>query len=279
MWSEGRLCGMVGYNRLDWDNRTAFIGYWLAKDAEGKGIVTRCCRALVDHAFTELGLNRVVIQVAVGNFRSQAIPDRLGFSREGIAREGEWLYDRYVDLAVNALLRTAFAPETPPAAQDSRPLPGDAPSDKAGSRLTVHMVASLDGYVARKDVGHRTEALVMDASLDQQIQDFLKLHKLHEFHTFMEGAEECSPDHVFTLLSDNTSKFITYQTDDGMQRQCSWWHSQMRNVPSDAASMKAAVWATLLRQEDIIFHRDDGSGETFPLSLPAMRLRPVAVDF
>lgn len=31
------------------------------------------------------------------------------------------------------------------------PLPGDAPSDKAGSRLTVHMVASLDGYVARKD--------------------------------------------------------------------------------------------------------------------------------
>lgn len=105
MWSEGRLCGVVGYNRLDWDNRIAVIGYWLAKDAAGKGIVTRCCRALVDHAFTEHKLNRVVIQVAVGNVRSQAIPDRLGFTREGIAREGEWLYDRYVDLAVNALLR------------------------------------------------------------------------------------------------------------------------------------------------------------------------------
>ena len=119
----------------------------------------------------------------------------------------------------------------------------------------------------------------MDAAIDKQIRDFLRIHKLHEFHTFMEGTEECAPDYAFTLMSDNTHKFITYRTDDGMQRQCTWWHSQMRHVPSDSASMRDAVWATLLRQEDIVFHRDDGSGEAFPLSLPATRLRPIVVDF
>ncbi len=105
IWCEGKLCGVVGYNRIDRNNRTGTLGYWLAKNYEGKGIMTACCRAFVSHAFDEYGLNRLVILVATENHRSQAIPDRLGFRREGIFRDGEWLYDRYVDVTINALLR------------------------------------------------------------------------------------------------------------------------------------------------------------------------------
>ena len=69
------------------------IGYlWI-----DRGIMTRACRALTHHAFTALALNRVEIAAAPENRRSCAIPERLGFVEEGLHREAEWLYDRYVD--------------------------------------------------------------------------------------------------------------------------------------------------------------------------------------
>jgi ribosomal-protein-serine acetyltransferase len=104
IWHRERLCGVVGYNRIDSENRIGYIGYWLSKDAEGKGIMTDCCRAVVKHGFEEYGLNRIVITVATNNIKSQAIPDRLGFSKEGVLHDAEWLYDHYVDHTVNALL-------------------------------------------------------------------------------------------------------------------------------------------------------------------------------
>lgn len=92
-----RIVGLAGYHPIRWAERSVEIGYWLSRDALGKGIMTKCCRVLVDHAFTQLGLNRVSIPAAVGNSRSRAIPERLGFRREGIIRDAEWLYDHYVD--------------------------------------------------------------------------------------------------------------------------------------------------------------------------------------
>ena len=66
--------------------------------------MTRGCRALIAHGFTELDLHRVEIRCAVDNLKSRAIPERLGFRREGQLREVEWLYDHFVDHVVYGLL-------------------------------------------------------------------------------------------------------------------------------------------------------------------------------
>lgn len=100
----GRIVGIVGYHPIDWANKSVEIGYWLGSEAVGRGIMTRSCRALIDHAFGALGLNRVAIPAAVGNARSRAIPERLGFTSEGITRETEWLYDHWVDHVRYSLL-------------------------------------------------------------------------------------------------------------------------------------------------------------------------------
>jgi ribosomal-protein-serine acetyltransferase len=105
---DGELCGMTGFNWIDSVNRCCEIGYWLRADRQGRGIITRCCRALIEHAFNDLDLNRVNIPVAVGNEKSRAIPERLGFHLDGTLRDGEWLYVRYVDLALYTLLRRDY---------------------------------------------------------------------------------------------------------------------------------------------------------------------------
>jgi len=101
---RGRVAGQVGYNELNWSNSKTEIGYWLGSAFQGHGIMTRACRALVNHAFHELKLNRVEIKCAVGNGRSRAVPERLGFTAEGTLREAELLHDRYVDLVVYSML-------------------------------------------------------------------------------------------------------------------------------------------------------------------------------
>ena len=59
---------------------------------------------MLDHIFDELGLHRVEIRCGTGNLRSCAIPERLGFTREGVVREAEWVNDRWVDLVVWGIL-------------------------------------------------------------------------------------------------------------------------------------------------------------------------------
>lgn len=105
---EGRMAGQIGYNVIDWQNRRTEIGYWLAASFQGKGIMTRACRALIDHAFGGLSLNRVEINCAVGNERSRMIPERLGFTLEGVLRQGEWLHDSFHDLVVYSMLASEW---------------------------------------------------------------------------------------------------------------------------------------------------------------------------
>jgi ribosomal-protein-serine acetyltransferase len=94
---DGRLVGMVGYHSIDWLNRKSSIGYWLARDEQGRGTMTEAVRAHLDHGFATWTLNRILIQAAVENARSRAIPERLGFREEGILRQVERVGDRMLD--------------------------------------------------------------------------------------------------------------------------------------------------------------------------------------
>ncbi|MBS1886926.1 MAG: GNAT family N-acetyltransferase [Actinobacteria bacterium] len=90
-------------------NRSTSIGYWLAAEAEGRGLMTAAVRMLVDHAFREWGLHRVVIEVVADDARSRAIPERLGFREEAVLREAKLLRGRYED----AILYAMLAPDWP----------------------------------------------------------------------------------------------------------------------------------------------------------------------
>jgi len=104
IWVDGALAGNVGCHPIDWPNRNCSIGYWVDAGQQGKGLITRCCAALLDYLFDEARLHRVEIRCGTGNTRSCAIPARLGFTREGVANQAEWVMDRWVDLVVWGML-------------------------------------------------------------------------------------------------------------------------------------------------------------------------------
>lgn len=98
------LAGVIGYNSLDFKNNIGSIGYWLAENKQGKGIMTKAVQALVSYGFEELKLNRMAIHVAEENKASRAVAERLGFQYEGHMRQVEWLYDHYVDHIIYSML-------------------------------------------------------------------------------------------------------------------------------------------------------------------------------
>ncbi len=107
---DGQVRGTVGLKTIDWSNRKVEIGYWLAAGYQGKGLMTDACRAIVDYAFREWRLHRIEIRVAVGNRRSAAIPERLGFALEGTHRQAQRLRERWLDMQVFGLLAEHWKP-------------------------------------------------------------------------------------------------------------------------------------------------------------------------
>lgn len=109
---QGGLCGVIGFHAFDPLNRVTSLGYWLAQDFCGQGIMRSSVTACLDYAFHERGMNRLMIRCAVGNERSRRIPQALGFQFEGIQREAEWLYDHFVDLEVYSMLASDWPGST-----------------------------------------------------------------------------------------------------------------------------------------------------------------------
>ena len=103
--SDQTIVGRIGLHHINQQNKSAAIGYWLNRDMEGEGIISRSCRQIIDLAFNELGLNRIEIKAAVENTKSQAIPERLGFQREGISRQSEFVNGIFLDLVVFSMLK------------------------------------------------------------------------------------------------------------------------------------------------------------------------------
>ncbi len=104
IWYRGGMTGVIGLHHLDRSHRKSSLGYWLHRDHEGKGIVTRATRAMIDHLIRKEKMNRIEIGCAVENTKSRAIPERLGAREEGVRRQVEWRSDHFVDHVIYSVL-------------------------------------------------------------------------------------------------------------------------------------------------------------------------------
>ncbi|MFC1588328.1 GNAT family N-acetyltransferase [Planctomycetota bacterium] len=93
IWYKKELAGVIKFSKriLGLQDpvhvKVGELDYMLAPAFRGKGIITKACSAMIDYAFDELGMKRMEIWVFEENKKSVAIPERLGFKKEGVLRE------------------------------------------------------------------------------------------------------------------------------------------------------------------------------------------------
>jgi ribosomal-protein-serine acetyltransferase len=67
--------------------------------------MTRACKGLVEYAINSLGINRIELRACTENYKSRAIPERLGFKNEGTIRQVELINGRYHDHVIYGILK------------------------------------------------------------------------------------------------------------------------------------------------------------------------------
>jgi ribosomal-protein-serine acetyltransferase len=98
-------CGM----RINPQLGSGDIGYWIDGEYEGRGITSRSAHALISSVFEELGLSKVDLRTSIGNTRSRAVAERLGFTFEGVLPRGLQFVQRADDVALYAVTARQWA--------------------------------------------------------------------------------------------------------------------------------------------------------------------------
>ncbi|RFA14449.1 hypothetical protein B7R22_09465 [Subtercola boreus] len=98
---NGRPIGSVTC-RIDRQQSVAELGYWIDAAFEGRGVVTRACRAILEELEVQ-GVARAEIHAATGNDRSRHVAERLGFTLERVRPKSFPVAGARHDLAIYVL--------------------------------------------------------------------------------------------------------------------------------------------------------------------------------
>jgi RimJ/RimL family protein N-acetyltransferase len=82
----GVFIAASGLHRINWQVPRFEIGYWIDTRYSGNGYITESVEGITKFAFNELKAKRVEIRCDSGNIKSRAIPEKLGYSLEGILK-------------------------------------------------------------------------------------------------------------------------------------------------------------------------------------------------
>jgi RimJ/RimL family protein N-acetyltransferase len=105
-----QLVGDCGLAVLVQDARQAQLGITLARAHQGQGLATEAVNAVLDYAFINLDLHRVIATVDAENIRSAALMERVGLRREGHFIKNAWFKGHWSDEYLYAVLQAEWLP-------------------------------------------------------------------------------------------------------------------------------------------------------------------------
>lgn len=105
---SGRLVGTVDFVWWKPEQQSAEIGYVLARDCWGQGLMTEAASALLKLGFGEMDLVRIQARCIEGNIGSQRVMEKIGMSYEGTLRKGIKIKGQHWDLKLYSILKEEF---------------------------------------------------------------------------------------------------------------------------------------------------------------------------
>ena len=105
------VAGSIGviFNQ-DIFRKSADIGYWLAEEYWGRGIITECVKALSDHVFDTTEIIRLQAGVLEHNKSSMRVLEKAGFHLEAIHKKAIIKNNVIEDEYLYVLIKYSFKP-------------------------------------------------------------------------------------------------------------------------------------------------------------------------
>jgi RimJ/RimL family protein N-acetyltransferase len=102
----GEAVGSVGVRWIEPDQGVAEVGYWMARDARGRGVCTRAVRLVSRWVIADQGAERLQLRADERNAASRKVAVNAGFTEEGVLRSTRYnaRLGRRVDFVMYSLL-------------------------------------------------------------------------------------------------------------------------------------------------------------------------------
>jgi ribosomal-protein-alanine N-acetyltransferase len=108
---SGPILGTCNYtNIVRGPFQACHLGYQIARSHEGRGLMAEALRATNAWAFENLRVHRIMANYRPENGRSARVLERLGFVREGLARDYLFIDGAWRDHVLTSLTHPAFDP-------------------------------------------------------------------------------------------------------------------------------------------------------------------------
>jgi RimJ/RimL family protein N-acetyltransferase len=104
IWLDGTLVGGVMFVSFDAAAGTCELGCWLEPAGQGRGLVTRSARLLIDWAVRVRGIHRIEWRTRPENAASGNVANRLGMRLDGVLRDQFFYRDGRHDTEIWSLL-------------------------------------------------------------------------------------------------------------------------------------------------------------------------------
>ena len=104
--ADERVLGSLGIRLADLPVGVAEAGYWVAREARGRGIATRALRLAARWILGHQGIERLQLRTDALNMPSQRVAEKAGFRREGVLRSVHYnpRLGRRIDFVMFSLL-------------------------------------------------------------------------------------------------------------------------------------------------------------------------------
>lgn len=103
---DGKVIGSIGaFRQANIHNKTAELGYYIAEEYWGKGIMTEAVKQLCDYVFTNTDIIRIYAEPFADNIGSCRVLEKAGFKYEGTLRNNALKNGTVLDMKMYACLR------------------------------------------------------------------------------------------------------------------------------------------------------------------------------
>ena len=106
---QGDVVAIIGLDNINYIHGDAIIAIYVATHLRKTGIGSRAMAMVVDMAFNQLRLNRLTSYLREDNQASQKLTEKVGFTQEGLIRQGWFASGKHFDIVAIGLLREEWS--------------------------------------------------------------------------------------------------------------------------------------------------------------------------